>query len=269
MKISYSKYSAFLTNPERYRLYYVLGITPEDDEAPTRMNLGRRRGKCFHELREGVARTTLIETYGLDLVKRCEEMAAVVPDLGEVSHVEESFEVPILDGRHSITGRIDHGFKQDGVFAIGDFKTTKGTRTKKELGEYLGQMETSPQSHFYLKAARSLGFGTELFRYHVILDKKEKHRSPTYLPIDLRIGEAEVERTMFEVYAACASIEFLTNEYGIERPWPHSNNWPCCGDKFFCKYETLCGRTIPKGCAPEGFTNRYRDLIQLEDTVVG
>jgi hypothetical protein len=264
VQISYSRYTAFLTNPEKFRLYYILGLTPEDDETPNRMNLGRRRGRCFHEMYEGIAREELVKTYGLELVKRVEEMRAVVPDLGTLSHVEESFELPILDGKHSIIGRMDHAFSVDENFRLGDFKSTRGTRTKKELTEYLGTLETSAQSHFYLYAARALGFPTELFTYHVVLDKKDKEHKPTYIPLDLQpIGEAQLQRTMAEVYAACESITHLRS-YGEEKPWPHSNNWPCCGDRFFCGYTELCGRTIPKGCVPPGFTSRYKELIQTE-----
>ena len=33
MKISYSRYTAFVTNPERYRLYYGLGLTLKESGA--------------------------------------------------------------------------------------------------------------------------------------------------------------------------------------------------------------------------------------------
>lgn len=266
MKISYSKYTAFLQNPEKYRLFYGLGLTVEGDETPTRMNLGRRRGRCFHESSEGIERAILVDLYGEDLVRRVEDMREVVPDLGPLTLVEHSFEVPIGDGKHSIIGRIDHRFIVDNAPRIGDFKSTKGTRTKKELQEYFGGLESSTQPHFYLKAADALGYGTDLFTFHVILDRKDKDSKPKYIPIDLRIGPAEVARTMAEVYAACETIEFLTKTYGVEKPWPHSNHWPCTGDKFFCGYQGLCGRTIPKGCVPPGFTSRWKELIQGEGT---
>jgi hypothetical protein len=275
MRISYSKYTAFTTNQERFRLFYVLGLTPEGDETPTRMNLGRRRGRCFHEMYEAKGNGTLatmrpkiLETYGAELVQRVEDMMDVVPDLGPLSLVENSFEVPILDGKHTIIGRVDHGFSVDGNFRIGDFKSTKGTRTKAETREYFGDLETSTQPHFYLKAAAALGHPTNLFTYHVVFDRKNKDSKPTYIPIDLppeQTGPAAVERTMAEVYAACETIEFLTKTYGPEKPWPHSNNWPCTGDKFFCGYQGLCGRTLPKGVEPPGFTFKWKDRIQAED----
>lgn len=267
MKISYSKYTAFVQNPERWRLYYALGLTPEGDDTPTRMNLGRRRGSCFHALREGTPRPYLSEKYGLELVKRCEDMAEVVPDLGPLTLIEESFEVPIGDGKHSINGRIDHRFIVDGNARLGDYKTTKGTRTKKEVQEYFDGLLSSTQPHFYLKAAAALGFPTDLFTFHVVFDRKDKDSKPRYVALDVdpsETGPSAVNRTMAEVYAACEAIEFLTNEYGIERPWPHSNTWPCRGDKFFCGYQGLCGRVFPKGCTPPGFTSKFKDLIQLE-----
>ena len=263
MRISYSKYTAYLQNPEKFRLYYMLGLTPEGDDTPTRMNMGRRRGSCFHAMYEGVPRAELVTKYGLEIVQRCEDMRAVVPDLGELTLVEAAFEIPILDGKHSINGRIDHRFIAYDNPRIGDFKTTKGTRTKKEFSEYLGNLTGSAQPHFYLKAAAVLGYPTEDFTFHVVLDKKDKDAKPVYIPLDLHIGPAEVERTMAEVYAACEAIEAL-GEYGIEKPWPHSNHWPCCGDKFFCGYQGLCGRTIPKGCTPPGFTNKFQKEIDAE-----
>jgi hypothetical protein len=252
----------------------VLGLTPEGDESPTRFNLGRRRGRCFHEMYEAkgngaleTERPKILETYGAELVKRVEDMIEVVPDLGPLLFVEQSFEVPIGDGKHSINGRIDHGFTEDGHFRIGDFKSTKGTRTKKELTEYFGQLESSTQAHFYLKAAAALGQPTDLFTYHVIFDRKDKDSKPKYLPIDLRFGAAEVDRTMAEVYAACEGIEFFSKVYGKEKPWPHSNTWPCCGDKFFCGYQSVCGRTIPKGAVPEGFTYRWAEQLKAEGEI--
>jgi hypothetical protein len=264
LRISYSKYSTFLQNPERYRLQYALGLTPEDDDVPTRMNMGRRRGSCFHALSEGVAREECITKFGKALVERCEVLMTVVPDLGPLELVEQEFDLPIGGGKHTINGRIDHGFTMHGAFGLGDYKTTKGTRTKKELSDYLGTLETSPQSHFYLKAARELGRATELFRYHVILDAKDAKHTPTYIPVDLRVGPSEVDRTMRMVYAAAETITFLTETYGPDKPWPHSNTWPCSGDKFFCGFATICGRTLPKGATPPGFTNKFKDLIQLE-----
>jgi PD-(D/E)XK nuclease superfamily len=266
LRISYSQYTAFLTNPEKYRLYYRLGLTPEGDDTPTRMNMGRRRGSCFHKLREGEPREALIEKFGLTLVERCEDLALVAPDLGPLFFCEQEFEVPIGDGKHTIYGFIDHGYTNaDGQEQLGDYKTTKGTRTKAETAQYFGNLETSSQSHFYLKAAAALGHPTGLFTYHVIFDRKDKNSKPRHVALDLPyIGPAEIERTMAEVYAACETIGFLTDSYGIEKPWPHSNNWPCCGDKAFCGYQGLCGRTLPKGVTPPGFTNKFKDLIQLE-----
>lgn len=269
MKISYSKYSAFLMNPERYRLYYALGLTPDGDETPTNMNLGRRRGRCFHSLLE--SRTTgtptrdeIVQAHGIELVERCERMVAVLPDLGPMQLVEQAFELPIGDGKHSVVGRIDHIFTPDGAERVGDFKTTKGNRTKKEVQEYFGEMETSSQSHFYLYAAAQLGHPTDRFTYHVIFDRKDKDSQPRYVPLDLVAGPAAVARTMSMVYAACEGIEFYTKTYGTDKPWPHSNNWPCCGDKFFCGYSAICGRTLPKGVEPTGFTYRWKEKIQAE-----
>lgn len=269
MNISYSKYSAFLQNPERYRLSYVLGLSPDTDETPTLFNLGRRRGRCFHAILEGrktnaLDRDKLVSEYGAELVERCERIADVLPNLGDFLLTEESFTVPIGDGKHSITGRLDHIFIADEHKRVGDFKTTKGTRTKKELQEYFAELETSPQAHFYLHAAKALGHPTNLFTYHVLLDRKNKDSAPTYIPVDLQIGDAEIERVMCGVYAAAEGIEFYRKQYGEEKPWPHSNHWPCQGDKFFCGFAGVCGRTIPKGCTPPGYTYRWAEQIKAE-----
>lgn len=265
MKISYSKYTAYLANPERFRLHYMLGLTPDGDDTPSRMNLGRRRGKCFHAMYEGTEKAKLTKEFGKELFERCADMRSVVPDLGKLDWVEREFCTPILDGKHSINGRIDHRFfNYEGVQSLGDFKTTKGTRTKKEVTDYFGELSTSAQSHFYLRAAREFGEAIDRFTFHVVFDKKDKEHAPTYAPVNLIIGPAEVDRTMSMVYAACESIEFMENEYGTEKPWPHSNNWPCCSDRSFCGYQAICARMIPKGCEPEGFTYRWKEQIQSE-----
>jgi len=275
VRISYSKYIAFVNNPERFRLYYMLGLTPDGDETPTIMNFGRRRGRCFHEMYEAkgtgaleIERPKILARYGAELLSRVEDMIAAVPDLGPLDLVERAFEVPIGDGKHQIIGYIDHGFTGDGHFRIGDFKSTKGTRTKKDTQEYFGNLTSSTQQHFYLKAAAALDRPTSLFTYHVIFDRKDKNSKPTYVPLDLPVeenGPASVERTMSEVYAACEGIEFYSKVYGKEKPWPHSNKWPCCGDKFMCGYQSICGRTIPKGAEPQGFTYKWAEKIQTED----
>jgi hypothetical protein len=263
LNISYSRYSAFLRNMERYRLFYELGITPEGDETPTMWNFGRRRGRCFHELREGqIPRAELVKEYGAELVARCEDLGEVVPDLGAVDWVERSFEIPIGDGKHSIVGRIDHRFiNRDGVRQPGDFKTTKGTRTKKELQEYFQDLDNSTQHHFYLRAEREFEPSpTGLFTYHVIFDRKDKEHKPTYVPFEVPyMGPAQVDRTMSAVYAACETIEFL-REYGVEKPWPDSRRWSF-GDEV---YREIAGRIIPKGCVPPGFTSRWKEQIQTE-----
>lgn len=266
MKISYSRYTAFLNNPEKYRLHYELGLTPEGDETPSMYNLGRRRGRCFHAIYEGQNRAELIETYGLELVKRCEDMRSAVPDLGELDWIERSFEIPIGDGKHSITGRIDHRFVDyDAIRHPGDFKTTKGTRTKKELNEYLRTLEDSTQHYFYLKAERVFAAetgenSTGFFTYHIILDRKDKEHKPTYLPLNLPyIGPSEISRVMACVYAAAEDIEFLRS-YGIEKPWPDSRKWNF-GDEA---YRSIAGRLLPKGAVPDGFTTRFKEEIQAE-----
>lgn len=258
MKISYSRFTAFLQNPERYRLYYGLGLIPEGVDVPTAMNYGRRRGSCVHAIHEadgkGLRHSVVTEhKYPDDMYQRCLALVAKLPGM-EVLLSEAEFECPIGNGKHSITGRLDHVFKRDGQIRIGDIKSTK-KRTKKEMREYFATLETSSQSHFYLYVAGLLGFPTDQFTYHVLVDEKD---APEYIPFDLpSIGPVEVERTMRGVYAACEAIEGLTEKVGLENPWPHSNHWPCCGDKFFCGYGSICGRTLPVGCIPTGFVSRH------------
>jgi|SRR5581483_9237429 len=266
LRISYSRFSAFVRNMERYRLFYELGLTPEGDATPTMWNFGRRRGRCFHALIEGKDRAELVKEYGAELVKRCEDMREALPaDLkaaGTFDWVERSFDIPIGDGKHSIIGRIDHRFDDQGIRHPGDFKTTKGTRTKKEVSEYLTDLENSTQHHFYLRAEREFDAPTGLFTYHVIFDRKDKEHKPTYLPLHLPyIGPAEVDRTMSGVYTACELILAL-REYGIEKPWPDSRKW-MFGDEA---YREVAGRLLPKGCVPDGLTSRWKEQIQAEAT---
>lgn len=262
MRISFSKYKTFLDNQEKFRLFYGLGLTPEGDETPTLFNFGRRRGRCFHELAEGNPREQLVWEYGEDMVRRCEDMRLAVPDLGQVDWVERSFDIPIGDGKHSIIGRIDHRYtNRDGLMQPGDFKTTKGSRTKAQLSEYFKDLENSLQHHFYLRAEMEFEPNpTGLFTYHCVFDRKDKDHKPTYVPLELPyLGPAALNRSMAAIYAACEEIEFLT-QYGVEKPWPDSHKW------FFGSeiYAEIAGRTIPKGAVPQGFTTRWKEQIQTE-----
>lgn len=263
MQISFSKYKTFLDNQEKFRLFYMLGLTPDGDETPTMFNHGRRRGRCFHAIAEGKDRVELVKEYGELMVSRCEDMRAVVPDLGEMDWIERSFSIPIGDGKHSINGRIDHRFiNRDGTRQPGDFKTTKGTRTKAQLQDYFKDLENSLQHRFYLRAEREWEPNpTGLFTYHVIFDRKDKDHKPTYVPLEIPyIGPAALDRSMASIYAACEEIEFLT-EYGIEKAWPDSHRWNF-GSEI---YAEIAGRVLPKGAIPQGFTTRWKEQIQAAD----
>lgn len=261
MNLSYSRYSAFLQNPERFRLKYALSLEPESD-LPGRFCYGRRRGSCFHAFMEGVPIETIKAQFPADMITRCERLIPLVPDLGEVLVREADFEAPIGDERHGIRGRLDHIARKD-FLGVGDFKTTKA-RTKKEFRQYLAELETSPQAHFYLYAAKILGYETDRFTYHILIDDKDK---PEYYPLELPpIGPAEVERKMRSVYSCCVCIEFLTERYGADKPWPHSNHWPCQGDKLFCQYQDICGRLLPAGCVPTGYVSSKKEPELTEES---
>lgn len=273
MKLDFSRYSAYVQNPERYRLRYILNLVPENDEQPTFANYGRRRGTCTHEILDARAKhagnpaelkDSLIELrmkHPADLFDRCERLANVMPDLGEFLISEKEFDIPVFEGsKHSTIGRIDHIFLGKGNPVVGDFKTAK-KRTKKEAAQYLSELSTSFQVPFYLHAAKAMGYETDRFRFHVLIDEKD---NPDYLALDVTMGPAEVERRLRHVRAACYGIEGLLRDIGPEYPWPHSNSWPCCGDKFMCGYGNICGMRIPPGVVPNGFTTRKEHLAQLE-----
>lgn len=272
MKLDFSRYSAFVQNPERYRLRYVLNLAPENDDEPTFMNYGRRRGTCTHEILDArnvhhgntealtAALFALREKHPADLFDRCCALADVMPDLGKFLISEKEFDLPVFDGsHHSTIGRIDHIFMEAGQPIVGDFKTAK-KRTKKEASQYLGELSTSFQVPFYLHAAKSMGYETDKFRFHVLIDEKD---NPDYLPLDVTMGPAEVERRLRHVRSACYSIEGLLRDVGPDYPWPHANAWPCCGDKFMCGYGDICGLRIPPGVIPSGFVPRKEHLAQL------
>ena len=266
MKLDFSRYAAYVSNPERYRLRYVLNLVPENDSVPTFMNYGRRRGTCTHELLDaraiGTDPETLRPKYPADLFDRCLKLAAVLPaDLGEVLVSEREFDIPIFEGsRHSLIGRIDRIYRKDGKPVVRDFKTAK-KRTKKELGQYLGELTTSFQVPFYLAAAKSMGYETDEFVFDVLIDEKD---NPEHLAWPVKMGPAAVERCLRHVRSACIAIEGLLQNPGADYPWPHSNAWPCCGDRFMCGYGEICGRRIPRGCVPTGFVTRKEHLSQLE-----
>src|SRR5579862_9675753 len=97
MKLDFSRYSAYVANPERYRLRYQLNLAPENDDVPTFMNYGRRRGTCTHEILDMLAQDfdgdsvafadaerALKAKHPADLYDRCRKLADVLPaDMGE------------------------------------------------------------------------------------------------------------------------------------------------------------------------------------------
>jgi hypothetical protein len=271
MKLDFSRYSAYVQNPERYRLRYVLNLAPENDNVPTFMNYGRRRGTCTHEILDARATGGNLDAlrgkFPGELFDRCLKLADKMPDLGPFMVSEKEFDIPIFAAsgnlpasKHSTIGRIDHVFMRD-RYVVGDFKTCK-KRTKKEASQYLGELSTSFQVPFYLHAAKSMGYETDTFIFHVLIDEKD---NPDYLELPVIMGPAEVERRLRHVRAACYAIEGLLRDIGSDYPWPHSNAWPCCGDKLFCGYGEICGMRIPLGAIPYGFVPRQEHLAQLMD----
>lgn len=260
MKISYSRFSAFLQNPERYRMHYVLGLKTVSDDIPSVFNYGRRRGSCVHAIHEARAKglrdsEITKHLFPQEMYERCVRMVEIVPTMELLPGVcETAFTCGIGNGTHQIEGRIDHAFRESGEIWLGDLKSTKG-KTKKEMRKYFGELDTSPQAHFYLYAAALLGFGTDKLRYHVIVDNGKE--APDYVPVDVRFGPSAVDRKMKGVQAACEGILGYLSKIGEDKPWPHSNIWPCNGDRAFCGFAEICEHVMPKGCVPPGFVSRH------------
>jgi hypothetical protein len=267
MKIDSSRYTMFWANPERYRLREVWKLAPIEkmDDPKT---FGRRRGTCFHEMRDAVVAGRTLDQAAAELrdggygekeiaVARqmAEKIAEVYPNEEYLAH-EVLFEYAIPDSPHSMVGRIDHLIRRDGEVFVGDWKTSK-YRSASDAGRKLAEYCAGAQVGFYLLGARSLGFEPSGFIYRLVLSGRDN--------TGVSIREQATNRTSIElrefarqVHLTCELIEFLKT-FDTERPWPTLNEqWPS-------GYEPIQGKRMYEGFTPDGYQPKKEHLELMKE----
>lgn len=276
MKIDATRYSLFWSNPERYRLrelWKLSPIEPKPDTWAYKMQFGRRRGTCFHELMDAAYRgvpeceevDSLIEAGFLDQeIAVAVEMSrvAIERDKGlEILAHETLFEVQIPDSPHSITGRIDRILRDEKGVLIEDFKTS-GETTKEKFAAKVKEYLESAQVPFYMLGAVGVGEGlnTRRFRYCMVTKRKS----------GVEIQPFETTRTVLQlreffrsVHQTCQTIEFYKREFGIERPWPQ------LAERYDRGYGAIMGSRMFADYTPEGFEPKIEHLPTMKGEVDG
>lgn len=262
MKIDATRYSMYWSNPERFRLRELWRLAPVEPKAGTFASLltyGRRRGSCFHEIIDG--RFKGLEThctvqelrdggFGDKEITAALRMAAVVKDPDETLAHEVTFEYPIPDTDHIMTGRVDSIIREFDEVLVLDYKTSKH-RSKTDCSYKLDEYCRGPQVGFYLLGARALGFEPKGFIYRLVVDGKT----------GVQVLDRRTERTGLQlaefargVGMTCDQIEFMKERHGIERPWPMLSS------HFDSDYFSIAGTRQYDGIIPDGYVPKREHL---------
>lgn len=268
MKIDASRYTLFWQNPERYRIRECWKLAPKEPSAGTFASLltfGRRRGTCFHELRDaqfrGISRAQAIQElkdggFGDKEI----EVASRMADFANDQYLDEKylahevfFEKPIEGTLHSMVGRIDGIVESpDGEVYITDWKTSK-YRPKDELARKGESYCRGHQVGFYLVGSRHLGLTPTRFEYRLVSNQRKgdgvsiSRFNTERTPRQLRQLEADVALT-------CDLILWLKKTKGLESPWP---SMP---ETFKTGYEELEGSKLYQDWIPDGFEPKIEHL---------
>ena len=260
MKIDATRYRQFHANPEEFRIAQLIGLVP-DLPKHSPMTFGRHRGLAFHYLNEGAEVPEGLDDRAEAIARQMHEANIADPVMKQTRllKTEEEFCIPIEGTPHFMVGKIDNEVDRgDGPFIL-DFKTTK-QRTVADLRHYLNELRQNPQVDFYLIAS-----GLTKLVYRVI----SRNPKPRKGAPEIEIREIEVARTPRElayfkrgVAMTCDVIEFLTEKYGIEKPWPRPPK--VGGDPDLYPFGPLFMRHLVKGAEYAGFKLREEHLEVLK-----
>jgi hypothetical protein len=252
MKIDNSRFTAFWSNPEMYRLIYEQNIVPRVD------NFYFGRGKHLHELAEARNKATIdaamgARNYVSDKSKQVAEALfasfrkrwdgdtsiQLLHDAGRPL-AEVEFDLPIPGSSHHIVGRMDEIVQYKGAPWVGDTKTAnaKATEGKKRVEFGFGS-----QPIFYVNAARMLGYPVVGMLYRVVTE----HVPPKHWLIESKRTEHQLQQGLVAIHQTAEAIEMFRRTFGVEKPWPHlSHSYPCnyldWQGKPTCEYASICNR---------------------------
>src|SRR5882762_754214 len=263
MRISNSEYTAFLNNPERYRLMYKAPLGDKKTGiSPAQRSLWLDRGSVFHLLMEAHNKDWSKEQTEAKLkegkfdAKATQNGQALFMafkqryngdqrfsiqqwDEHQVAS-EIEFEAKIPGSPHSLIGKIDELIEYEGAIWVGDYKTAnaKATENKKRI-----EFEDSSQSDFYINAMRLLGRPVKGMLYRVVTE----HVPSQHYVIPITRSESRLDVSLLSIHQVCEMIAMMMDTFGIDKPWPHPGssfpcNWRGINGKSMCEFETLCRR---------------------------
>lgn len=255
MHIDNSRYTAFLANPERYRLVYEQNIVPK--ERPFAL----ARGGHFHKLNEARnkglspdATKELILKNEVPSPKARQSAEALFaafkrkydgnPDFKLAYQdgkplAEMEFDIQIPGSPHFIIGAIDEVLEYQGALWLGDTKTAnaKSSELKKRV-----EFNMSSQPLFYLNAARLLGLEVEGMLFRVVTE----HIPPRNWIIPVRKTDRQLQIGLLNIHQVAEMITTMRRTFGIDEVWPHiTQTYPCnyeTNGKSACEYADICQR---------------------------
>lgn len=263
MKISNSEYTAFLNNPERYRLMYKAPLGDKKTGlSPTQRSFWLDRGSAFHLLMEGYNKkwsqdeiNAKVKESNFDAKSFLNGSALQASFLARYKNdsrfeiqewssdtvaSEIEFEAPIPGSPHSLIGKMDELVSFEGVLWVGDYKTAnaKATENKKRI-----EFEDSSQSDFYINAMRLLNRPVKGMLYRVVTE----HVPSQHYVIPITRSESRLDVSLLSIHQVCEIIKMMLDTFGIDKPWPHPGssfpcNWRGINGKSMCEFETLCRR---------------------------
>lgn len=253
MKIDNSRFSAFWSNPELYRLIYEANIVPK--VIPYYFG----RGILMHELNEKRNKAAMNI---VNLNKTPQSLSAKSKQMGEALFsafkkrwdgdttfslmfddgkplAELEFDIPIPGSPHSIVGRVDEIVQYKGDPWIGDIKTAnaKATEPKKKI-----EFGYASQPLFYINAMRALGYPVKGMVYRVVTE----HTPPKHWVIEVKKSEYQLQEHLRSVHQTCETILMYRRTFGVDKPWPHLWTYPCNYTDWqgapSCEYHAICSR---------------------------
>ena len=239
--IDQTRYKAFWSNPEYFRLRYLKDLDAKIEGAPNKY--GRDRGTVFHILNEGA------EDAEAQIKEAVQSPAAIT--MARTMHTaykqatnpkfktlakEVAFMVSIGDGRNGMAGRIDSIIETaSGLVWCGETKTA-GTRA--DLAAIKWEWQRNPQADFEIIGARSLGYDVEGVLVHII---KEAVPAPRVWQIEVKRTPEQLATLERNVYMTCEIIQMLITQFGIDKPWPHViPGFNPCVKTGYCDFEQDC-----------------------------
>lgn len=263
MRISNSEFTAFLNNPERYRLMYKAPLGDKKTGiSPAQRSFWLDRGSAFHLLMEAHNKgwskeqtDAKLKEGGFD-VKATQNGHALYLSFTQRYRGDErfrlqdwehgivaseiEFEAKIPGSPHSLIGKMDELIEYEGTIWVGDYKTAnaKATENKKRI-----EFEDSSQSDFYINAMRLLGRPVKGMLYRVVTE----HNPPQHYVIPVIRSDSRLDVALLSIHQVCEMITMMMDTFTASKPWPHPGssfpcNWYGINGSSNCEYSTLCRR---------------------------